>query len=152
MNETEKNKLFPFQAPGELEQLTELHKAMGDYTRMRILWYLMQKDSCVSELAQKMEVTESAISHQLRALRIVRLVQSRKAGKNVIYSLQDEHIRWILEETYAHISEKIKTQPLCCFCRGLRGYSITAFRRKPTGSSGMRCLLKRLGSPVPSSE
>lgn len=68
--------------------------------------HLMQKDSCVSELAQKMEVTESAISHQLRALRIVRLVQSRKAGKNVIYSLQDEHIRWILEETYAHISER----------------------------------------------
>ena len=46
------------------------------------------------------------ISHQLRALWIVRLVQSRKAGKNVIYSLQDEHIRWILEETYAHISER----------------------------------------------
>ena len=103
MNETEK-KTFSAPSPGELEQLTELHKAMGDYTR--ILWYLMQKDSCVSELAQKMEVTESAISHQLRALRIVRLVQSRKAGKSVIYSLQDEHIRWILEETYAHISER----------------------------------------------
>ena len=97
MNETEQT-TFSVPSPGELEQLTELHKA--------ILWYLMQKDSCVSELAQKMEVTESAISHQLRALRIVRLVQSRKAGKNVIYSLQDEHIRWILEETYAHISER----------------------------------------------
>ena len=59
MNETEK-KTFSAPSPGELEQLTELHKAMGDYTRMRILWYLMQKDSCVSELAQKMEVTESA--------------------------------------------------------------------------------------------
>lgn len=99
MNETEQT-TFSVPSPGELEQLTELHKAMGDYTRMRILWYLMQKDSCVSELAQKMEVTESAISHQLRALRIVRLVQPRKAGKSVIYSLQDEHIRWILEETY----------------------------------------------------
>ena len=65
MNETEKT-TFSVPSPGELEQLTELHKAMGDYTRMRILWYLMQKDSCVSELAQKMEVTESAISHQLR--------------------------------------------------------------------------------------
>lgn len=88
MNETAQT-TFSVPSPGELEQLTELHKAMGDYTRMRILWYLMQKDSCVSELAQKMEVTESAISHQLRALRIVRLVQSRKAGKSVIYSLQD---------------------------------------------------------------
>ena len=134
MNETEK-KTFSAPSPGELEQLTELHKAMGDYTRMRILWYLMQKDSCVSELAQKMEVTESAISHQLRALWIVRLVQSRKAGKNVIYSLQDEHIRWILEETYAHISERSKRSP-CAVLQGLRGSSITAFRRKPAGSSG----------------
>ena len=48
MNETEKT-TFSVPSPGELEQLTELHKAMGDYTRMRILWYLMQKDSCVSE-------------------------------------------------------------------------------------------------------
>lgn len=54
----------------------------------------------------KMEITESAISHQLRALRIARLAQSHKAGKNVIYSLQDEHIRWILEKTYDHISER----------------------------------------------
>ena len=49
---------------------------------------------------------ESALSHQLRALRIVRLVRSRKEGKKVIYSLQDEHIGWVLEETYAHISER----------------------------------------------
>ena len=80
MNETEKT-TFSVPSPGELEQLTELHKAMGDYTRMRILWYLMQKDSCVSELAQKMEVTESAISHQLRALRIVRLDNHARLGK-----------------------------------------------------------------------
>lgn len=52
MNETEK-KTFSAPSPGELEQLTELHKAMGDYTRMRILWYLMQKDSCVSELHKR---------------------------------------------------------------------------------------------------
>ena len=51
MNETEQT-TFSVPSPGELEQLTELHKAMGDYTRMRILWYLMQKDSCVSELAK----------------------------------------------------------------------------------------------------
>lgn len=92
--------------PADLEQLAELHKAMGDYTRMRILWLLMEKEYCVSELAKKMDITESAISHQLRALRISRLVHSHKAGKNVIYSLQDEHIRWILENTYAHISER----------------------------------------------
>ena len=90
MNKTEKT-TFTVPSSAELEQLAELHKAMGDYTRIRILWYLMQKEYCVSDLAQKMEITESAISHQLRALRIARLVQSHKAGKNVIYSLQDEH-------------------------------------------------------------
>jgi len=105
MNKTEKT-TFTVPSSAELEQLAELHKAMGDYTRIRILWYLMQKEYCVSDLAQKMEITESAISHQLRALRIARLVQSHKAGKNVIYSLQDEHIRWILEKTYDHISER----------------------------------------------
>lgn len=105
MNQTETS-TFVIPARNELEQLAELHKAMGDYTRMRILWHLMEKESCVGELAQQIGVTESAISHQLRALRIVRLVQSRKVGKNVVYSLQDEHIKWILEETYAHISER----------------------------------------------
>ena len=77
----------------ELEKLSELHKAMGDFTRMKILWQLMQGEQCV-------------ISHQLHALRITKLVRSRKARKRVFYSLQDEHIQWILEETYAHISER----------------------------------------------
>ena len=105
MDKTEKTASF-VPSPAELEQLAELHKAMGDFTRMRILWCLMQKEYCVSGLAQEMDITESAVSHQLRALRIARLVRSHKAGKNVIYSLQDQHIRWILEKTYDHISER----------------------------------------------
>lgn len=98
--------IFSVPNSSELEQLTELHKAMGDYTRMKILWYLMKQEYCVSDLAKKIEVTESAISHQLHELRIARLVRSRKDGKKVFYSIQDEHIQWILEETYAHISER----------------------------------------------
>ena len=105
MNETNKT-IFSVPNPSELEQLTELHKAMGDYTRMKILWYLMKQEYCVSDLAKKIEVTESAISHQLHELRIARLVRSRKNGKKVFYSIQDEHIQWILEENYAHISER----------------------------------------------
>ena len=105
MNKTEKT-IFSIPSASELEQLSELHKAMGDYTRMRILWHLMESEQCVNDLARKMDVTESAVSHQLRALRMVRLVRSHKVGKNVFYSLQDEHIQWILEETYAHISER----------------------------------------------
>lgn len=104
--DTTEHTTFMVPNPNELQQLSELYKAMGDYTRMRILWHLMEKEYCVSDLAKEMQATESSISHQLRALRIVRLVRSRKVGKNVFYSLQDEHIGWILEETYAHISER----------------------------------------------
>ena len=125
MNETEQT-TFSVPSPGELEQLTELHKAMGDYTRMRILWYLMQKDSCVSELAQKMEVTESAISHQLRALRIVRLVQSRKAGKSVIYSCR-MNISGGFSKKPMLIFQKDKNAALCCFAGAARvfNYSVS---------------------------
>lgn len=73
---------------------------------MKILWFLMEQELCVNELAKKMNITESAVSHQLRELRIARLVQSHKVGKKVFYSLLDEHIQWVLEETYAHISER----------------------------------------------
>ena len=90
----------------ELDALSELHKALGDYTRIRILWLLMKREWCVSELAGEMKMTESAISHQLRILRSARLVIGHKVGKNVFYSLADEHIRWILEKTYDHISEQ----------------------------------------------
>ena len=89
----------------ELEKLSELHKAMGDFTRMKILWQLMQGEQCVNDLAKTLSLTNSAISHQLHALRITKLVRSRKARKRV-FSLEDEHIQWILEETYAHISER----------------------------------------------
>ena len=90
----------------ELDALSELHKTLGDYTRIRILWLLMEREWCVSELAGEMKMTESAISHQLRILRSARLVIGHKVGKNVFYSLADEHVRWILEKTYDHISEQ----------------------------------------------
>lgn len=90
----------------ELDALSELHKALGDYTRIRILWLLMENERCVSELAERMKMTGSAISHQLRILRSARLVNGHKVGKNVFYGLADEHVRDILENTYEHISEQ----------------------------------------------
>lgn len=104
MDNVEKMEVYS-PAPDELEQLAELHKAMGDYTRMRILWHLMENDCCVGDLAKGMQLTESAVSHQLRGLRMSRLVRANKIGKKVFYSLQDEHIEWILKQTYAHIRE-----------------------------------------------
>ena len=85
----------------DMDKLSELHKAMGDFTRMKILWALMKQEYCVKELAAQMNMSGSAISHQLKILKMARLV-----GKNVFYTLCDEHIKWILEETYAHISER----------------------------------------------
>ena len=90
----------------DMDKLSELHKAMGDFTRMKILWALMKQGYCVKELAAQMNMSGSAISHQLKILKMARLVASHKVGKNVFYTLCDEHIKWILEETYAHISER----------------------------------------------
>ncbi len=90
----------------DIDKLSELHKAMGDITRMKILWALMKQEYCVKELAIKMNMSGSAISHQLKILKLARLITSHKVGKNVFYALCDEHIKWILEETFAHISER----------------------------------------------
>lgn len=75
-------------------------------TRIRILWLLMEREWYVSELAGEMKMTESAISHQLCILRSARLVNGHKVGKNVFYSLVDEHVKEILENTYNPISER----------------------------------------------
>lgn len=91
----------------DLDKLSELHKAMGDFARMKILWLLMiGHEYCVNELAIRMNMTESAVSHQLKILKFAKLVTSHKVGKYVFYTLCDHHIQWILEETYAHISER----------------------------------------------
>ena len=90
----------------DMDKLSELHQARGDFTRMNILWALMKQEYCVKELAAQMNMSGSAISHQLKILKMARLVASHKIGKNVFYTLCDEHIKWILEETYAHISER----------------------------------------------
>ena len=76
----------------ELLKLADLYKAMGDLTRIRILAALVQSEMCVCDLASLLEMTQSAISHQLRVLRQAHLVNYRKVGKVVYYSLDDEHI------------------------------------------------------------
>ena len=82
----------------ELENLADLYRAM--------LWSLMSGEACVGALASDMDITESAVSHQLRSLRAARLVKSRKAGKHVYYSLSDDHVSWILQKTCEHIRER----------------------------------------------
>ena len=75
----------------ELYDLAELFKIFGDSTRIRILFVLFEAEVCVCDLAAALNMTQSAISHQLRILKQSRLVKSRREGKSVFYSLADEH-------------------------------------------------------------
>lgn len=86
--------------------MAELFKALGDYTRVRILHALSVSELCVCALAEVLEMSQSAISHQLRLLRAARLVRYRKEGKNVYYALDDEHVEALLKQGFAHISEE----------------------------------------------
>ncbi len=89
-----------------MRNLTEFFKIMGDGTRIQILCALIQNEMCVCDLAVLINVTKSAISHQLRSLKEAHLVKSRRSGKNVFYSLDDEHVKDILEKALDHIIEK----------------------------------------------
>lgn len=85
--------------------LSEFYKIFGDQTRLRILDALLNKPLCVSEISELLDVTQSAISHQLKNLRASNLVKTEKIGKNVYYSISDEHIKIILKYGLEHISE-----------------------------------------------
>lgn len=91
----------------ELYDLAELFKIFGDSTRIRILFSLFNNDEVsVGELAESLNMTISAISHQLRILKHNKLIKSRREGKLVLYSLDDEHVRTIIECGMEHIEEK----------------------------------------------
>lgn len=89
----------------ELYDLSELFKVFGDSTRIRILYVLFESEMCVCDIARLLNMTQSAISHQLRVLKQSRLVKYRKEGKTVFYSLADSHVRSIIDQGYEHIRE-----------------------------------------------
>ncbi len=88
-----------------LYDLAELFKLFGDCTRIKILYVLFEAEMCVCDLAQLLGMTQSAISHQLRALKQSKLVKSRRDGKTIFYSLADSHVRTIINQGMEHISE-----------------------------------------------
>ena len=89
-----------------LYDLAELFKIFGDSTRIKILYVLFESEMCVYDIAQLLHMTQSAISHQLRALKQSKLVKYRREGKTVFYSLDDEHIRMVLEQGMTHLRHK----------------------------------------------
>ena len=88
-----------------LYDLTELFRIFGDSTRIRILYALSQSELCVCDIASLLGMGQSAISHQLRILKQMRLVKFRREGKSVLYSLADGHIQTILAQGMEHIGE-----------------------------------------------
>ena len=85
--------------------LAELFKTFGDPTRIRILYVLSRGEVCVNDLAETLNMTASAISHQLRLLKQNRLVKSRRDGKMICYSLDDDHVRSMFAQGMEHIRE-----------------------------------------------
>lgn len=89
----------------KLYDLAEIFKVFGDSTRIKILYVLFESEMCVCDIAQTLNMNQSAISHQLRILKQNRLVKSRREGKSVFYSLADGHVRTILDQGMEHIEE-----------------------------------------------
>lgn len=87
----------------EVRKLSEIFKALGDETRIKLLHALSQEELCVCDLSKVVEMSQSLVSHQLRVLRNLRLVKYRKEGKMVYYSLDDEHIINLFTQGLAHI-------------------------------------------------
>lgn len=89
-----------------IHDVAEFFKIFGDSTRIKLLRLLLEQELCVGEIAEKLNMNQSAVSHQLRVLRQNDLVKYRKEGKTVFYSLDDDHIKVVLEQGMRHICHK----------------------------------------------
>ncbi len=91
--------------PVEIDRISRTFKAMGDPTRMRILWALGSQEMCVCDLAATLGITESAVSHQLRTLRHLDLVTRRREGTILYYRLNDHHVSQLMDVALEHVRE-----------------------------------------------
>lgn len=90
----------------EINALAELFKIFGDATRIRILFCLYDDEHSVSDIAEALDMTQSAVSHQLKILRTAKLIKARRDGKQIFYSLADEHVHTIIGVGREHIEEE----------------------------------------------
>lgn len=86
-------------------QIAELFKGFADTTRVQILSLLLDGERCVGDIADAVEISQSAVSHQLRMLKQMHLIKFRRDGKNILYSLADDHVRTILQMGLEHVME-----------------------------------------------
>ncbi|MGA1846254.1 ArsR/SmtB family transcription factor [Deferribacter abyssi] len=90
----------------DIEALSGLFKVLGDQTRIKILSVLKDNELCVNEISEKLNLSVSAISHQLNTLKIAKLVKSRREGKNIYYSLDDDHVNILFKNALEHIKHR----------------------------------------------
>lgn len=88
-----------------LYELAELFRVFGDSTRIKILYALFESEKCVNDISNAVGISQSAVSHQLRVLRASKLVKFRREGKAMLYSLDDDHVRSMLELGMEHVEE-----------------------------------------------
>ena len=91
--------------PRDVEGLTEIFRVLGDPTRVRILDALASSELCVGELARRIGISESAVSHQLRLLRSARIVRPRRDGRLMYYALDDRHVLALFRQGLKHVQE-----------------------------------------------
>lgn len=89
----------------DIDRVTRTFKAMGDPTRLKILWALQKEEMCVCDIAAHLEITESAVSHQLRTLRNLDLVANRREGTILYYRLNDHHVSQLINLALEHVRE-----------------------------------------------
>lgn len=99
------DKIFDYTNETELYDLAEFFKVFGDSTRIKILFVLFETEMSVGDIATALDMTQSAISHQLKILKTSKLVKSRREGKSIFYSLADEHVKTIFAQGLEHIEE-----------------------------------------------
>jgi DNA-binding transcriptional ArsR family regulator len=91
--------------PSDVDGLTEIFRVLGDPTRVRILDALATSELCVGDIAHRLGVSESAVSHQLRLLRSTRIVRSRREGRMIFYALDDRHVLALFRQGLRHVQE-----------------------------------------------
>lgn len=105
------NQSWPSEPQGQgLEHLIQLFKALGDPSRMKILFLVGSSEACVSEVASKLNMSESAVSHHLHILRMNGLVRWRREGKTILYTMEDDHVQTIIIQGCKHIEESFKAR------------------------------------------
>ena len=92
-------------ADHEIDELSQMFKALADSSRLKILWALENKEMCVCDLAALLRISESAVSHQLRLLRVLRLVANRRQGAVLYYRLADDHVSQLIRLALQHVRE-----------------------------------------------